>query len=658
MADPASYRPRDVPTDPGVYRFHDEQGRVLYVGKAKNLRARLSSYFQDPARLHPRTRTLVASAAGVRWTVVANEVEALSLEYTWIKEYRPRFNLMFRDDKSYPYLSVTLGEEYPRVQVMRGELRKGTRYFGPYTHAWAIRETMDLLLRVFPVRSCSMGVFRRARSSGRPCLLGYIDKCSAPCVGRISAEDHRAIAEDLCAFMSGEAGRFVARLERDMRTAAAAQDYERAARLRDDLAALRRVTERNAVVLPADTDADVYGLAVDDLQASVQVFHVRQGRIRGQRGWVTDRTDDADEAALVERLLVQVYGAATDTAGTQPYAIPREILVPALPDDAETLVRWLRQARGGAVAVRVPLRGDKRALMDTAGENARQALAQAKLRRGADLATRSRALEELQRFLDLPEPPLRIECYDISHTAGTLQVGSMVVFEDGLPKKRDYRQFNVRGEAGEGARDDTEALSEVLVRRFDRARRARRDVAVTAGAEAGDPGDIPVLESFAYEPGLLVIDGGLPQVNAAERTLGELGVDVPVVGLAKRLEEVWLPGEEFPVVLPRGSEALHLLQRVRDEAHRFAITRHRKRRSAAMTASALDGVPGIGPGRAKALLRHFGSLSRLRAATAAEVAEVPGIGPALADVVVRHLQAGDRGGTAARPHRSGAATAG
>ncbi|MGM0384444.1 MAG: excinuclease ABC subunit UvrC [Actinomycetota bacterium] len=633
MADPASYRPRDVPTAPGVYRFRDSQGRVLYVGKAKNLRSRLASYFQDPERLHPRTRSMVTTASSVQWTVVANEVEALSLEYTWIKEFSPRFNVVFRDDKSYPYLAVSLGEEYPRVQVMRGELRKDTRYFGPYTHAWAIRETMDLLLRVFPVRSCSMGVFRRARNSGRPCLLGYIDKCSAPCVGRISPQAHRALAEDLCAFMNGDAARFITRLERQMLAAADAQDYERAGRLRDDIAALRRVMGRNAVVLPADTDADVYAIATDELQASVQVFHVRQGRIRGQRGWVTDRGDDASEGELIERLLVQVHGPQAQDDGTAGHAIPREILVPHLPDDVEALAAWLRAARGGVVSIRVPRRGDKRALQDTVHENAVQALDAEKLRRGADLATRSRALEELQRHLGLAVSPLRIECYDISHTGGTLQVGSMVVFEDGLPKKRDYRTFNIRGPEGDGARDDTEALAEVLARRFEK---VRRGPAPTSGVAE----DIVERESFSYEPGLLVIDGGLPQASVAARTLAGLGVDVPVVSLAKRLEEVWVPGEDFPVVLPRGSEALHLLQRVRDEAHRFAITRHRKRRSKAMTDSVLDTLPGIGPARAKALLKHFGSVRRLRQADEVAIAQVPGIGPALAREIVAHFAKG------------------
>lgn len=631
MTLPASYRPRDVPLDPGVYRFLDAQGRVLYVGKAKSLRARLASYFQDPSRLHPRTRSMVTTASSVQWTVVANEVEALSLEYTWIKEFAPRFNVVFRDDKSYPYLAVSMGEEYPRVQVMRGELRKDTRYFGPYTHAWAIRETMDLLLRVFPVRSCSLGVFRRARASGRPCLLGYIDKCSAPCVGRITPQAHRALAEDLCAFMNGDAARFITRLEQQMLAAADAQDYERAGRLRDDVAALRRVMGRNAVVLPADTDADVYGLATDELQASVQVFHVRQGRIRGQRGWVTDRGDDASEAELIERLLVQVYGEQAGEDGSAGHAVPREVLVPELPDDVEALTAWLRGARGSAVTIRVPRRGDKRALMDTVHENARQALAAEKLRRGADLATRSRALEELQRYLGLAEPPLRIECYDISHTGGTHQVGSMVVYEDGLAKKRDYRSFNVRGPEGDGARDDTEALAEVLTRRFEKVRRG-------PAPASGEAGDLPIdRESFSYEPGLLVIDGGEPQVNVAARTLAGLGVQVPVVSLAKRLEEVWMPGEAFPVVLPRGSEALHLLQRVRDEAHRFAITRHRNRRSKAMTSSVLDTLPGIGPARAKALLEHFGSVRNLRQAQEADIARVPGIGPALAHQIAARL---------------------
>lgn len=657
MVDPASYRPRNVPTEPGVYRFRDGDGRVLYVGKAKNLRARLSNYFQDPARLHPRTHALVTTASSVEWTVVASEVEALSLEYTWIKEFAPRFNVMYRDDKSYPYLAVTLAEEYPRVLVTRGELRKGNRYFGPYTHVWAIRESMDLLLRVFPIRSCSMGVFRRARSSGRPCLLGYIDKCSAPCVERISAADHRAIAEDLCAFMAGDGAPFIARLEVLMREAAESQDYEAAARLRDDVAALRKVMERNAVVLPDATDADVYALALDDLQASVQVFNVRHGRIRGQRGWVTDRTDDADEGELVERLLVQVYGEAAQglDGEVSPVEIPREILVPALPEDAPALEAWLRHARRGRVALRVPQRGDKRALLDTVRQNAAQALLAEKLRRGADLATRSRALEELQLHLGLPEAPLRIECFDISHTQGTHQVGSMVVFEDGLAKKKDYRQFNVRGREGEGARDDTEALREVLRRRFARGRAEEpRAMGLDGGASAaGDitsaptapsaedaplPGEAVERSSFAYRPGLLVIDGGLPQVNAARAALEELRIEVPVVSLAKRLEEVWLPAEEFPVVLPRGSEALHLLQRVRDEAHRFAIARHRKRRSAAMTASVLDSVPGVGPTRARALLRHFGSVKRLREATVDEVAQVKGIGPASAAVIVAALR--------------------
>lgn len=617
MADPASYRPRDVPTLPGVYRFRDEAGRVLYVGKAKNLRSRLAQYFQDGERHSPRIARMVRTASSVQWTVVATEVEALTLEYTWIKEYAPPFNIVFRDDKSYPFLAVTLGEEFPRVMVTRQARKPGDRYFGPYAHTWAIRETLDLLLRVYPVRSCSAGVFRRAAAQGRPCLLGYIDKCSAPCVGRVSAEEHRELADGLVAFMAGRPGRVIARLESEMREAARAQDYERAARLRDDAAALTRVAERNAVVLSAGTDADLYGAALDELQVSVQVFYVRDGRVRGQRGWVADRDPDEPLGEIISRLLMQVYGESAD--------VPREVLIPELPPDADELSQWLTERRGSAVSLRIPQRGVKRELAETVAANAAQALAADKLRRGSDLATRSRAIEDLAEQLGLAEAPLRIECYDISHTQGTFQVGSMVVFEDGLPKKRDYRTFNVRGEDGEGARDDTSAIAEVLRRRFAR----RSDTEAPSTGEIL-PDDDPAPTSFAYEPGLLLIDGGAPQVDAAQRTLDELGVDVPVVSLAKRLEEVWLPEEPFPVILPRGSESLYLLQRLRDEAHRFAITAHRKRRSKGMVASELQGLPGVGPARLAALQERFGTLKKLRLATLDDLAAVPGFGPASA----------------------------
>jgi excinuclease ABC subunit C len=629
VADPSTYRPRpgEIPTDPGVYRFRDAEGRVIYVGKAVNLRSRLSSYFQDVGALHHRTATMVRTGASVEWTVVSTEVEALQLEYAWIKEFDPRFNVRYRDDKSYPYLAVTMGEEFPRAMVMRGAKRKGTRYFGPYAHAWAIRETLDLAMRVFPMRTCSTGVFKRAGQVGRPCLLGYIDKCSAPCVGRVDAAHHRDIAEDFCDFMAGESGRFLARLTEEMRRAAAELDFERAARLRDDIGALERVLEKSAVVLPDATDADVFGLAEDELEVAVQLFHVRGGRVRGQRGWVAER-DAETTAEVVGHLLQQVYG------GESRDGVPREVLVPVLPDDAAALEAWLGGIRGRRVELRVPRRGDKRTLMETVARNATQSLARHKVTRAGDLTTRSQALQQLQEALDLDDAPLRIECFDISHVQGTQVVGSMVVFEDGLPRKSEYRRFIVRGDET-GATDDTAAMHEVLTRRFRRGRKEAEEAA-RATAETGTPG------RFAYRPNLVVVDGGLPQVNAAARALEEAGVvDVAVVGLAKRLEEVWLPGEDHPMVLPRSSEGLYLLQRLRDEAHRFAVTFHRQRRSKAMTTSALDGIPGLGEKRRKALLTRFGSVKRLRKATVDELADVPGIGPALAAVVAAELGAGE-----------------
>jgi excinuclease ABC subunit C len=642
VADPSTYRPRpgEIPVDPGVYRFRDKDRRVIYVGKAKSLRSRLSSYFQDLSALHPRTRTMVQTGASVEWTVVRNEVEALQLEYSWIKEFDPRFNVKYRDDKSYPYLAVTMGEEFPRAQVMRGAKRKGTRYFGPYTHAWAIRETLDQLLRVFPMRTCSAGVFKRAAQVGRPCLLGYIDKCSAPCVERVSAEEHRAIAEDFCDFMAGSTSKFVRRLERRMREASDELDFEQAARLRDDIAALERALEKSAVVLGDATDADVFALADDELEAAVQVFHVRGGRVRGQRGWVVDKVDEG-LPELVEHLLLQVYG------GESAEGVPREVLVPVLPPDAPHLGEWLSGLRCAAVDLRVPQRGDKRALMETVRRNAEQALARHKVTRAGDLTLRSQALEELQDTLALPDAPLRIECYDISHVQGTQVVGSMVVFEDGLPRKSEYRRFIIRGvvdptsEEGRLRMDDTAAMHEVLTRRFRRYiddRSEASDIEGTGGEDSLIDPDTGRPRRFAYPPNLVVVDGGLPQVNAARAALAGLGVDdVALVGLAKRLEEVWLPGQAFPVILPRTSEGLYLLQRVRDEAHRFAITFHRQRRSKAMTASALDTIPGLGEVRRKALLRHFGSVKRVRQAEVEQIQQVPGIGPSLAETIHRTL---------------------
>lgn len=457
MADPATYRPAPgaIPVSPGVYRFRDPDGRVIYVGKAKNLRARLSNYFQDVAGLHPRTRRMVTTASGVEWTVVSSEVEALTLEYTWIKEFDPRFNVKFRDDKSYPYLAVTMGEQFPRIHVTRRAKLKGDRYFGPYTHVWAIRETVDLLLRVFPVRTCTAGVFRRAERSGRPCLLGFIDKCSAPCVGQISPEAHRDLAEQFCDFMAGNTARYTKQIERRMREAAAAQDYETAARLRDDLGALKKVMERNVVVLPDSTDADLVGLAQDDLEAAVQVFHVRGGRIRGQRGWTAEILDESTSADLVERALTTLYADGAEGA------VPHEVLVPEMPSN----LAQVRALIGERVDLRVPQRGEKRELLDTVTKNAEEALRLHRLRRAGDLTARSKALEDLGEALELDEPPLRIECYDISHSQGTNVVGSQVVFEDGLPRKSEYRRYAIHGEA---ARDDTASMYDVISRRLER----------------------------------------------------------------------------------------------------------------------------------------------------------------------------------------------
>ena len=622
MADPHAYRPApgEIPESPGVYRFRDARGTVVYVGKAKSLRQRLNQYFADFTALHPRTQAMVTTAASVDWTVVATEVEALQLEYSWIKEYDPRFNVKYRDDKSYPYLAVTMSEEFPRVQVLRGAKKKGTRYFGPYSHAWAIRDTVDTLLRVFPVRTCSAGVFKRSGQIGRPCLLGYIGKCSAPCIGRISAEEHRLLAEDFCDFMAGQSAKFTRRLESEMKAAAVKEEYELAARLRDDIKALQKALERQAIVLGDGTDCDVIALAEDQLEAAVQIFYIRGGRVRGQRGWVLDRVVEITSAGLIEQFLIQVYGAADQT-------IPREILVPVLPVDAAAVTQWLCERRGGPVNLRVPVRGDKKTLMETVERNAKETLTLHKTRRASDLTTRSKALAEIQDALGLDDAPLRIECYDISNLMGTNVVASMVVFEDGLARKSEYRRFAIKE-----AKDDISAIAEVITRRF------RRYLEETAAERTVAEG-----AKFAYPPNLVVVDGGAGQTDAAARALAELGItDVAVCGLAKRLEEVWLPGEEYPVILPRTSEGLYLLQRVRDEAHRFAITYHRAKRGKAAIDSVLDDVPGLGPARRAALLKEFGSVRKLAAAGVADIAAVPGIGPKLAATIVAALNSGTK----------------
>ncbi|MFD5054509.1 excinuclease ABC subunit UvrC [Streptomyces tendae] len=684
MADPSSYRPRpgEIPDSPGVYRFRDEHRRVIYVGKAKSLRQRLANYFQDLANLHPRTRTMVTTAASVEWTVVSTEVEALQLEYSWIKEYDPRFNVKYRDDKSYPYLAVTMNEEFPRVQVMRGQKKKGVRYFGPYGHAWAIRDTVDLLLRVFPVRTCSAGVFKNAARTGRPCLLGYIGKCSAPCVGRITPDDHWDLADEFCDFMAGRTGTYLRRLERQMAEAAEEMEYERAARLRDDIGALKKAMEKSAVVLADATDADLIAVAEDELEAAVQIFHVRGGRVRGQRGWVTDKVEEITTGALVEHALQQLYGEESGDA------VPKEVLVPALPDPVEPVQQWLTERRGSGVSLRIPQRGDKKALMETVQRNAQQALVLHKTKRASDLTTRSRALEEIAEALDLDSAPLRIECYDISHLQGDDVVASMVVFEDGLARKSEYRRFQIKGFEGQ---DDVRSMHEVITRRFRRYLAEKEKTGEwadgedltdgdrpTTGADTTENGadttengaaatengaaptenraasthgpaladepaltDGPALKDddgrpkrFAYPPQLVVVDGGQPQVAAAQRALDDLGIDdIAVCGLAKRLEEVWLPREDDPVVLPRTSEGLYLLQRVRDEAHRFAITYQRAKRAKRFRSSPLDDVPGLGETRKQALIKHFGSVKKLRSATIDQICEVPGIGRKTAETV-------------------------
>ena len=593
----------DIPTEPGVYRFRDATDRVIYVGKAGNLRSRLSSYFADPITMHPRTATMVATATSVDWVIVGTETEALSLEYSWIKEYDPRFNVRYRDDKSYPYLAVSMDEEFPRASVVREAKRKGTRYFGPYAHAWAIRATLEELLKVFPVRSCRAGVFKRAAAQQRACLLGYIDRCSAPCIGRVTAAEHAQIAADLCSFMSGGGRSYLRTLGERMREAASAEQYEEAARLRDAIGALERVMERNAVVLTDGTDADVIAIVDDTLECGVQVFGVRDGRIASEYGFVLEKSEDLDLPGYLERAMQRIYADPDGHA-------PREVLVSVMPSDPGLWEALLSARRLAAVSLRVPQRGDKKALLGTALANADQVLRRHQSHRASDLTTRSRAIQEIQQALELAEAPLRIEGIDISTLQGQDTVASCVVFEDGLPKRRDYRTYAVRTVTA----DDPGAIAEVVERRFR-----------------------PERKASAYPPGLLLIDGGAPQVNAAAQALARQGVEVPVAGLAKRLEEVWLPDRPHPIILPRSSEGLYLLQRVRDEAHRVAIGFQRRRRKARTTTSALDAIPGLGPKRISALLAAFGSVERIRLASTEDVSAVAGIGPVLAETIQRML---------------------
>lgn len=616
MSNDLSFRPKtsEIPTRPGVYRFFDAKKRVLYVGKAKNLRARLQSYFVPVDSLHERTKRMVLSAADVDWTIVKTEFEALQLEYTWIKEFNPPFNVRFKDDKSYPYLAVSLSDKMPRVFVTRNRDIKGVKYFGPYTQAWAIRQTLDTLLRVYPIRSCSAGVYNAARRTNRPCLLADIGKCSAPCVGRVSDVEHQEIAKELVGFMNGMDPKQVQILQDRMEQASEDQNYELAARLRDNIGALETVLEKSTVVFSDLTDADLFGVAHDELAAAVSLFSVRGGRIRGVRAWVVDKEIEQSLEELVRQIILYAYAAAD---GVEAPSVPKEILVPALPEDASDLELFLEQSRGSAVSLRIPRRGDKAALAATALENAEYSLALYKTRRTVDFTSRSEALNSLAQSLKLSDAPLRIECYDVSHLSGTNIVASMVVFEDGLPKKSQYRQFNI-----ESAADDTDAIFQVLTRRL----KYLRD------PESLDDG------RFSYLPSLIVVDGGIPQVGAAARAIAQSPVPgLALCGLAKRLEEVWLPGSEFPVILPRGSEELFLLQRVRDESHRFALTASRKKRSSSIS-SVLMEIPGLGEKRVTALLRRFGSAKRLKLASLEEISDVAGIGAALAEEILRQLK--------------------
>jgi excinuclease ABC subunit C len=631
-------KPDAIPDHPGVYLFRDAGGRVIYVGKAISLRKRLASYFQPLRNLHPRTAAMVEASATVEWVLVQNEVEALQLEYNFIKQHRPRYNVRYRDDKTYPWLAVTVSEEIPRPRVERGAKRKGTRYFGPYAHAYAIRETLDLLLRTFPMRTCSQGVFDRQRRLGRPCILYDINKCSGPCVGHISAEDHRKIVDEFISFMEGRTRPVLRRLEEEMRTSAEQLNFEAAARLRDQLASVRKALERQQMVSSSPEDFDIAAFAEDDLEAAVQVFYVRRGRVVGQRGYVVDKVEALDTAALAATFVQQLYGERLDE-------VPREVLLPVMPEGADALREWLSGLRGGRVDFRVPQRGEKRALLETVTANARDAFVIHKLKRASDFDARARALKELQEQLDLPVAPLRIECYDISNLQGNQVVGSMVVFEDGLPRKSEYRRFEVRTVDGQ---DDVASLREVLGRRLARLASEQQDQAAADRDAAAGNGDGSSergtrTRKFAYPPSLIVVDGGRPQLAAALDALEQAGrTELPVIGLAKRMEEVYVPGSPDPVVLPRSSEALYLLQRVRDEAHRFAIAYHRKLRGRSMTRSVLDGIPGVGEARRKDLVRHFGSPRKVAQASVEEIAALPGFGPRLAQTVWDHLHGAAR----------------
>ena len=620
-----------IPTAPGVYLFKDAAGRVIYAGKAKSLRARLSNYFAGD--LHPRTAAMVEAAADLEWIVVSNEVEALQLEVTLIKKHRPRYNVRYRDDKSYPYLAVTLDEEFPRARVMRGRKRKGVKYFGPFAHAYAIRDTLDLLLRTFPMRTCSQGVFDRCRRRGRPCLLFHIERCAGPCVDEVSPEEHRKIALDLCSFLDGDTKPVLERLDAEMKVASSKQEYEHAAKLRDQLNNVRKAIEKQQMVSAKRENMDVIGMVEDDIEAAFQVFFVRGGRVTGRKGYVVDKVEDLDTAQLVARFVERTYLDAE---------VPKQVLVPVVPEDHQLIEEWLCFERGTKVALRVPQRGEKRRLLETVTQNAKEQFAQHRLKRASDFAARSRQLKELQERLGLEDAPLRIECFDISNTGPTEAVGSMVVFEDGLPKRSDYRRFAIKWNQGQ---DDFANMGEVIRRRFQRYLEERQSDPRGGLGRTAERTPAPAVRKFAYPPNLVVIDGGKGQLNRAVEVMDELGVnEVSVASLAKRMEEVFVPGRTDPIVIPRGSESLYLLQHLRDEAHRFAVTYHRKRRGQRMTQSALDNIAGLGEVRRKRLLRHFGSLKRIRAASLEDLYEVRGVPRAVAEAVYEALHLVSSGG--------------
>ena len=719
------FRPKtsDIPAQPGVYKWRDGEGRVIYVGKAKNLRNRLTNYFQPLYQLHPRTQTMVLTARSLEWTVVGTELESLTLEYTWIKEFDPRFNVVFRDDKTYPYLAISSGERVPRIWVTRSRKRRDTRYFGPYAKVWDLRHSLDRLLKTFPVRTCSQNVFHKAEITRRPCLLASIGKCSAPCVGRIGVEEHRRMCEQLVGVLTGRIGKsYIAQLTREMKSASDELEFEKAARLRDQIQMLQTVVEQNAVVFDSDVDADVFGIASDELEASVHAFFVRAGSIRGERNWSVERVEDISDEELISDLITQVYSeaagesvitsdativteqrnaigstqtitavdAASRAQATKernerqeqtgradllaPIApVPREVIVPIEPARREDLEQWLSGLRGAAVTIRVVSRGDKRQLMERADDNAKQALQRSKMSRISDMGARSDAMNDVARALGLEQAPLRIECYDISNTVGgAYQVASMVVFEDAIAKKSEYRRFAIRGADGQGALDDLSALYETLTRRFrhgniagdsgesmDNEKHAAGRVDVAEGTDGAGTDAIQQNTNrrhFAYRPNLVVVDGGKPQVMAAARALADCGVDdVAVCGLAKRLEEVWVPDDDYPIILKRQSEGMYLLQRVRDESHRFAITYHRQTRRKGMLRSALDDIPGIGDAYQKKLLNHFGSVRAMREASVEDFEQVKGIGRAKAEAIYRTLHASDGNGDGSGESGNGSA---